>query len=241
MATDERKVVGYTINEEIPVVTLLKVAIELGEITDMRTTYHPEYHSKTVEIYYFPHTYWTPAQEPITQVPSTTVSNPNTISPDKPINTNYTDKPVNCTEQPSSFGTARGRCSQGKKVGPIQRGEIRHAKGQTIPAPFRNLPKWFHCIYCGHQATSFRRRDHDAICARQMAVEEESYWKGPELKANSIINFKTHYFCGRGIDRTAWADHIKVCNIRNFSREIPKQVTCRERSNKSSKRYIDPP
>ncbi|CAB0029465.1 unnamed protein product [Trichogramma brassicae] len=123
-----------------------------------------------------------------------------------------------CTEE----GAARAKRSD------RFRGEIRHAKGQNIPAPFRNLPKWFHCIYCGHQATSFRRRDHDAICARQMAVEEESYWKGPELKANSIINFKTHYFCGRGIDRTAWADHIKVCNIRNFSREIPKQVTCRE-------------
>ncbi|KAL7290633.1 hypothetical protein TKK_0015395 [Trichogramma kaykai] len=84
MATDGRKVVGYTINRDIPVVTLLKVAIELGEITDMRTTYHPEYHSKTVEIFYFPHTYWTLAPEPTTQVPSTTVSDP--ILPTTPIN-----------------------------------------------------------------------------------------------------------------------------------------------------------
>ncbi|CAB0044441.1 unnamed protein product, partial [Trichogramma brassicae] len=336
MATDERKVVGYTINEEIPVVTLLKVAIELGEITDMRTTYHPEYHSKTVEIYYFPHTYWTPAQEPITQVPSTTVSTPilsaptNQLTPTTPINQSTvpnSDQYENKQTGPTGLAdiqvhrpghqlmvTLTYRSAEIKQqtliylrnekkrapreekqasprpptkqheaevdinrlhilmprgmskeeaidilaeCGPIDhldfvamgpkkynlqaifirycteegatrakrsdrfRGEIRHAKGQTIPAPFRNLPKWFHCIYCGHQATSFRRRDHDAICARQMAVEEESYWKGPELKANSIINFKTHYFCGRGIDRTAWADHTS--NPRMWKKiEIPE-------------------
>ncbi|CAB0028205.1 unnamed protein product [Trichogramma brassicae] len=80
MATDERKVVGYTINEEIPVVTLLKVAIELGEITDMRTTYHPEYHSKPWK-YIISRTPTGHQHKPITQVPSTTVSTPILISP----------------------------------------------------------------------------------------------------------------------------------------------------------------
>ncbi|KAL7289164.1 hypothetical protein TKK_0017108 [Trichogramma kaykai] len=80
--------------------------------------------------------------------------------------------------------------------------------------------------YCTEEGTAEAKRsqrfkgevrDHEAICARQIAIEEQDYWRGSELKAHSIRNFKTHYFCDRGIDRTAWGEHVKECNIKNFT------------------------
>ncbi|KAL7289165.1 hypothetical protein TKK_0017109 [Trichogramma kaykai] len=111
---DGRKVLGTTINEETPIATLLKPAIELGETTDVGTIYHPKYYSKTVEIYYFPYAYWTPTLEPTVQAPSVALTapilstsipaalpaapiTPMMSAPNTSCTTSYTDNPINRT------------------------------------------------------------------------------------------------------------------------------------------------
>ncbi|KAL7290761.1 hypothetical protein TKK_0015509 [Trichogramma kaykai] len=57
MSDYELKVVKSTVNQEIPIITLLDVAVKLGEILDVSTTYHPEKYTKTITIRYYPYAY----------------------------------------------------------------------------------------------------------------------------------------------------------------------------------------
>ncbi|KAL7291049.1 hypothetical protein TKK_0015185 [Trichogramma kaykai] len=85
---DERgeKTLISTANEEVPVMTLLQVAVKLGEITDVRTTYRRERRCKTINIRYLPYAY--PSRATI-QVP---VAPAETPAPARPATQNIRQK-----------------------------------------------------------------------------------------------------------------------------------------------------
>ncbi|CAB0031393.1 unnamed protein product, partial [Trichogramma brassicae] len=97
MATDERKVVGYTINEEntsrhTPE-SRHRARRNNGHETNDIPPGIPQQNRGNI---LFPAHLLDTSTRTHNTGSSTTVSTPNTISTTKPINTNYTDKPVNC-------------------------------------------------------------------------------------------------------------------------------------------------
>ncbi|CAB0028206.1 unnamed protein product [Trichogramma brassicae] len=75
----------------------------------------------------------------------------------------------NITYRPSSFGTATEEgATRAKSVGTDSEEKSGTLRGKQYRHRLETLPKWFHCILLWTPSNLLRRRrDHDAICARQ--------------------------------------------------------------------------
>ncbi|KAL7291834.1 hypothetical protein TKK_0014614 [Trichogramma kaykai] len=232
MTMDGRKIVGSTISEETPIATLLKPIIENGEITDVRTIYHPEYHSKTVEIHYFPYTYWTPTPETTVQAsPSAALPAPMAATltpaglpatPTTPLTTPNSYQIKN--EQSNTGNTDRIFCTvpAGLPTENIVYMLLEHF------APFGTIEYYNIINNRKHKPTFAYIKYFDSKHAKNAYENVHKMWKAvfakernmkTKYQGQTVLTF--HKDCGSQVEWDTYALHVATCNTLREFQNVP--------------------
>ncbi|CAB0040674.1 unnamed protein product [Trichogramma brassicae] len=227
MTDYELKVLRSTVNQEIPIITLLDVAVKLGEILDVTTTYHPEDYTKTITIRYYPYVYQgttpapapapmtTPQQEPLAPSrvsPTTPSQQPEAEDTDNQCNTQTNDDQndrIFCTIPPS-FPTSSIVQKLLQYFSPYGRIEYYNIIKNKQQKPTFAFIKYFNSTHA--------KRAYENVDKIWKAVMAEERKIKSQYRGKTIMTL--HKECETQVEWDTYALHVTSCEqIRNLEKD----------------------